>query len=105
MPVAYAMHMARVEALVQLTDDLIAELDVEARRRGTSRSGLIREAIAAYLAESREARLGAQIVDGYRRVPQATPDEWGTVDDIGDAAARETLQRLDAEDRIREQTW
>lgn len=84
---------------MQLSDELMAELDAESRRRGTSRSALIREAITACLAGRREVAVVEQIVDGYRRLPPATPDEWGDVGAMVDRAAVETMQRLDAEER------
>jgi hypothetical protein len=93
------LAVPRTQTLVQLTDDLLRELDLEAARRGVSRSALIREAVAAFLAERRELVLGQQIVEGYRRVPQATPDEWGDLDGQANASTLETLRRLDAEER------
>jgi hypothetical protein len=97
--------MARVEALVQLTDQLIAELDAEAGRRGISRSALIREAVEAHLADSREAELTRRIVEGYRRVPPATPDEWGDLQRQADVTTVETMRRLDIEERERGASW
>lgn len=96
-PYGYHMLMARTQTLVQLSDDLIALLDREAGRRGLSRSALIRQVLRDHL-ES-EVIVGAAIVNGYTRVPQATPDAWGSLDDLADISARETLQRLDEEDR------
>jgi Arc/MetJ-type ribon-helix-helix transcriptional regulator len=64
--------MARAQALVQLTDDLIARLDARAARARRSRSELIREAIERYLTEDPAAAIDAAIVDSYRRIP---PDE------------------------------
>lgn len=84
--------------MVQLTDRLVEELDAEAARRGVSRSALVREALEAHLAEQRERSIGQEIADGYRRTPPATPDEWGDLDALGDAAAAELLHRLDAEE-------
>jgi Arc/MetJ-type ribon-helix-helix transcriptional regulator len=55
---------------VQLTDELLAELDARAAREGRSRSELIRQAITGYLDGDREAELDRQIVDGYTRHPQ-----------------------------------
>lgn len=92
--------------MVQLTDELLALLDDEASRRGISRSSLIREAVAAFLGATREAVLARSIVEGYKRVPPATPDEWGDLEAMSDVATRETLQRLDKEERERgEQPW
>ena len=65
------MAMARTQTIVQLTDDLLAELDARRAREGRSRSELIRDAIEAYLADDRQAAIDRAIVDGYTRVPPA----------------------------------
>jgi hypothetical protein len=91
--------MARVQTLVQLSQELLAELDAEATRRGVSRSALLREAVAAFLADARGQAATDAIVAGYQRVPPATPDAWGDLEAERDRAAAETLQRLDAEER------
>lgn len=62
--------MARTQTLVQLSDELLARLDTRAAREGSSRSDLIREAIAGYLAGDREAEIDRQIVEAYTRRPQ-----------------------------------
>lgn len=93
------MPIARTQTLVQLSDDLVARLDAEAARRRVSRSALIRTAVEALLEGSAEAARTATIVDGYRRVPPAVPDEWGDLDRAGETAAVEVAQRLDAEER------
>jgi hypothetical protein len=85
--------------MVQLTEELRHLLDVEAERRGISRSALIREAIVSHLREAGEAAVTGRIVEGYRRIPPTTPDGWGDLEAAGDRAARELLQRLDAEER------
>lgn len=95
----YAMHMARAETIVQLTTELRQLLDAEAERRGTTRSGLIREAIVAYLADAADAAVSQAITDGYRRIPPGTPDGWGDLEGLQDRSARDLLQRLDAEER------
>jgi hypothetical protein len=84
--------------MVQLTDDLIAALDAEARRRGVSRSAVIREAIEDHVVADREVAIGRAIVDGYRRIPPSTPDEWGDLDREIAIAGQETEQRLAAEE-------
>ena len=91
--------MARTQTMVQLTDDLVAVLDAEAVRRGLSRSALIREALTRFLEEAKDSAITDAIVEGYRRVPHATPDEWGRLEEQGDRATEELLQRLDAEER------
>lgn len=84
--------------MVQLSDELVDQLDEEAARLGRSRSALIRDLLTEALARSSDRPIGAAIADGYRRVPQATPDEWGDLVGAGDASTREMLQRLDAEE-------
>jgi len=70
--------MARVQTMVQLSDDLVRMLDGEAARRGLSRSAVIREVLEESLADERAAEIGRRIAEGYRRIPPATPDEWAT---------------------------
>jgi plasmid stability protein len=93
------MVMARTQTLVQLSDDLVAQLDAEAARRGVSRSALIREVLRDHLAARSEADIDRRILDGYRRIPPATPDDWAALDRLADRGAVETLQRLDEEER------
>lgn len=85
--------------MVQLTEDLVQDLDAEASRRGLSRSALIREALNSYMDEVRSKDVGRAIVDGYQAYPPHTPDEWSTVESFGDVAVLELAQRLDAEER------
>lgn len=63
--------MARTQTLVQLSDELLAQLDARAARAGRNRSELIREALAGYLAADPEAEIDRLIVEGYTRQPQA----------------------------------
>lgn len=85
--------------MVQLTSDLVEALDDVARRRGTSRSALIREFVSDGLERSGAAAVGERIAEGYRRIPQLEPDEWGDVGAATEIATGELLVRLDAEDR------
>ncbi len=64
------MVMGRTQTLVQLSDDLLAHLDARAAREGRSRSELIREALAGYLAADNEAEIDRRIVEAYTRLPQ-----------------------------------
>ena len=91
--------MARVQTMVQLSDQLVERLDTEAARRGTSRSGLIRDILEEALANDREAWITQRIVDGYTRMPPGVPDDWGSLEALADAATHDTLRRLDAEER------
>lgn len=91
--------MARTQTMVQLTDELIESLDQAAARRGLSRSALIRELVSDGLQQERADAIGERIVAGYRRTPQAEPDEWGETTISSDVATQELLARLDAEER------
>jgi predicted DNA-binding protein len=91
--------MARTQTIVQLSDELLSLLDAAAQRRGSSRSALVREAVAAYLHDEQEAELSRRIVEAYTRVPQAEPDEWGHPGEIGREGALRVMRRLDAEER------
>lgn len=64
------MVMARTQTLVQLSDELLSQLDARVAREGRSRSELIREAVAGYLADDREAEIDRRIVEAYTRQPQ-----------------------------------
>lgn len=66
--------MARTQTLVQLTDELLAEVDALAARQGRNRSELIRDALTRYLSEDPDAEIDRRIVEAYTRQPQ-TPDE------------------------------
>jgi hypothetical protein len=93
------MVMARVQTLVQLSEELLGGLDAEAGRRGISRSALLREVVATFLDEARADSVTEAMVAGYRRIPPETPDAWGDLEAERDRSAAETLQRLDAEER------
>jgi metal-responsive CopG/Arc/MetJ family transcriptional regulator len=68
------MAMARTQALVQLTDELVATLDERAARDGVSRSALIRAAVERYLCDDVEAHIDAAIAAAYTRHPATEPD-------------------------------
>lgn len=59
------------------------------------------EAAAARIVVERVDRdeVGEAIAEGYRRIPQSTPDEWGDLSKLTEATAAQTFQRLDAEER------
>jgi Arc/MetJ-type ribon-helix-helix transcriptional regulator len=91
--------MARTQTLVQLDDILLSLLDQRAAQRGVSRSQVIREAVEAHLASDHESEISRQILAGYERIPQSTPDEWGDPSRFTAAAAGDAHRRLDAEER------
>jgi Arc/MetJ-type ribon-helix-helix transcriptional regulator len=84
------MAMARTQTLVQLSDELLAQLDARAAREGRNRSDLIREALARFLAADREAEIDRLIVEGYTRRPQ-TVDELA----VADLSTRTMLANLE----------
>lgn len=94
------MVMGRTQTLVQLSDSLLAALDQRAASRGVSRSQVIREAVEAYLASDHDAEVSRRIIEGYERIPQATPDEWGDPEAWAAAAAHDLHRRVDAEERL-----
>ena len=63
----------RTQVLIQLDDDLLAQLDERAGAEGVSRSELIRRAARALMASDAEAALDRAIADGYRRHPASPP--------------------------------
>lgn len=79
--------MARTQTLVQLTGDLLRQLDERAAREGRSRSALIRDAIEAYLHDETKARIDREIVEGYERIP-TTAEEM----EIAEAGVREDIE-------------
>ena len=99
LPLPYDSHMARTQTMVQLSDDLLADLDREAARKGVSRSALIRDAVTASLAASRDTEVSRAIIEGYRRIPQGIPDEWGDLAAMTEATFGDLMKRLDAEER------
>jgi metal-responsive CopG/Arc/MetJ family transcriptional regulator len=75
--------------MVQLSADLVADLDREASERGVSRSALIRQAIEGFLVEQRVRRDVERVAAGYRATP-VTAEEM--------AAAHENARALVAEE-------
>lgn len=91
--------MARTQTMVQLNDRLLRLLDRHAARKGISRSALIRTALEEFLRKDQESVVGREIVEGYKRIPPVTPDEWGDMAQVTDNATVDVLHRLDAEER------
>ncbi len=63
------MAMARREVLVQLDDDLVAELDALATDLGTNRSELMRRGAQAVLDVERSGAADRQLTAAYSRQP------------------------------------
>jgi metal-responsive CopG/Arc/MetJ family transcriptional regulator len=81
----------RRQVLVQLTEELLSEIDELAARTGRNRSDLAREALDDLLRKFRAADNTRRDVEGYTRFPQAD-DEWDEQQFLDNADA------LDAED-------
>ncbi len=67
--------VARKQVLVQLDDELVAELDRRAKKEGASRSELIRRAIAAHLRDLDWEEKDQITVEAYRRIPEAPAED------------------------------
>ena len=91
--------------MVQLSDDLVKRLDEEAQERGVSRSALIRTVLAEFLkTESLQAKIECY-VEGYRRMPQPTIDEWGNLEEQSELGTLEAMRALDAEEESAGLSW
>ena len=66
----YHMDMTRREVLVQLDDELVAQLDRIATAHGTSRSELLRRGAAAVIGAESLRLADAELQEAYRSVPQ-----------------------------------
>jgi len=97
--------MARIQTMVQLTEELVDELDREAERAGVSRSAVIRDAVEQYLGERGRAAQVHRYVEGYQRRPPSVPEEWGDLEHEAEMHGRELARRLDAEERETGNTW
>jgi len=62
--------------MVQLDDKLVRSLDREAKKRGVSRSELIRRAASAFLEALDEAGAEREMIEAYRRVPDDVDPDW-----------------------------
>ena len=72
----YASHMKTIQ--VTFDEDLLAEIDDLPDVRERSRSAVLREAAAEYLARKRSERIDRQYAEGYTRFPQTDEElDWG----------------------------
>jgi metal-responsive CopG/Arc/MetJ family transcriptional regulator len=62
--------MARKQVIVQLDDQLVADLDKAAAQEGLSRSELIRMAANALLESRKVRKLERKLISAYRKAPQ-----------------------------------
>lgn len=85
------MNMGRRQTLVQLTEELVDKLDALAAKADVSRSELIRRVLRRFVEREDESEKVRRYVEGYRRIPPGTPDEWGNLDDWAEWSAREAI--------------
>lgn len=64
----------RTQTMVQLTDDMVRQLDQRAARAGVSRSALIREAITAFLTEEDRQHAIERFHKAYAEKPETAED-------------------------------
>lgn len=74
--------------MVHLNAEVIGLLDAKAKRRGVSRSQLIREAVDALLAPDRHEQLADRYRQGYSDAPPDSEDAWGELGAWHDELAR-----------------
>jgi metal-responsive CopG/Arc/MetJ family transcriptional regulator len=91
--------------MVQLNEELIAELDQEASRRACSRSALIRTAVEELLGSKTNRAKEQAWIAGYLRIPQDQPDDWGDLIAQAEADGHDLAQRLDAEADRNGRAW
>jgi hypothetical protein len=97
--------MARTQTMVQLSDELVKRLDDEAQQRKISRSALIRDVLTTYLDNESEAAKVARYVEGYRRMPQPTIDEWGVLEEHGAGEMHRMMRELEADEEAAGFSW
>lgn len=74
---AFCYTTGMTQLVVRITDDMARSIDalVEEGTVG-SRSEAVREALDALIERHRRARVGAEIVNGYRELPQVDDGSW-----------------------------
>lgn len=78
--------------LIQLPPELVEKLDRRAMRDRVSRSQVVREAVATYLAPDGEEEIERSYQEGYDSIPYGTPDAWGDVEAFHAELARRRRQ-------------
>lgn len=85
--------MGRKQVIVQLSDQIVADLDAMVRTDGASRSELIRQAVANLLRDRRWRDLDRAANLAYAQQPSDPAD-----DAFLEAAARVAFERLDRDE-------
>ena len=68
-PMSYHSVMTRREVLVQLDDELVADVDRIAAAPSTTRSGLLRRGARTVIEAEEAAAADAELIAAYRRQP------------------------------------
>lgn len=79
--------VGRKPVLVQMSDELVAKLDVLSEQLGRSRSAIVRDAAERYVAQESIAEKDRRTIEGYKRNPPS--DEF---DDWAEAGAKRLLE-------------
>lgn len=89
-----------VQIALRISDELASAVDQMCRNDPASptRSDLLRKAIQDFVDRERRAVDDAAIVDAYTRIPQSTPDEWGSLSEQQDSRFSSVAATLDRED-------
>ena len=79
--------MSRKPVLVQLNEDLIAELDQLSQQQGRSRSAVVRDAVERYVVNESDAAKDRRMIEAYRLIP-----DDGEFDAWAEVSAKEMLE-------------
>lgn len=80
--------------LIHLAEKDIEQLDKRANDEGISRSQVVRDAVASYLASDAAAELDELVSKAYEEFPLGTPDEWGDMETFLAAVRAEKAKHL-----------
>jgi len=84
---------------VPVPEELLRELDALSEKRGQSRSALIREACATYVASLEETEADRRYIRSYTETPETEEEkEWAEL-------GAEMLARFTADDEWSEEDW
>ena len=84
---------------VPVPEELLRELDELSEKRGQSRSALIREACAEYMATLEEAEADRRYIQSYTEMPETEEEkEWAEL-------GAKMLAELTADDEWSEEDW
>lgn len=68
---------------ISLPDDLFRRLERVRKKRRSSRSALIQEAVGDYVGRVDETALDEAYFDGYRRIPDGNDPDFAAIERVG----------------------